>query len=98
MAIIIVCSRLLTTWEEIMTRCFTFVVLALFVVLLSALPGSAHLIGDTVPFTGTSALTGTLSGCSGSVASVWMKPTRSSRVSPIPTIPPEQTLMPDLRT
>lgn len=41
-----------------------------------------------VPFTATSALMGTLSGCAGSVASVCSKPTRSSSASPSPIIPP----------
>ena len=36
-----------------------------------------HMSPSTVPLTGTSALIGTLSGWRGSVASAWMKPTRS---------------------
>ena len=59
---------------------------------------SASMSPSTVPLTGTSALTGTLSGWRGRVARVWTKPTRSARVSPMPTIPPEQTLIPALRT
>lgn len=59
---------------------------------------SASISPSTVPFTGTSALTGTLPGCSGRVASAWTKPTRSSRVSPMPTMPPQHTLIPALRT
>src|SRR5690606_24311177 len=59
---------------------------------------SASMSPRTVPLTGTSALIGTLSGWRGRVARAWMKPTRSSRVSPIPTMPPEQTEMPAART
>ena len=57
-----------------------------------------HMSPSTVPATGTSALTGTLSGWRGSVASAWTKPMRSSRVSPIPTIPPQHTAIPAPRT
>ena len=59
---------------------------------------SASMSPSTVPLTGTSALTGTLSGWRGSVASAWTKPTRSSRVSPMPTMPPLHTLIPAART
>ena len=59
---------------------------------------SASMSPSTVPLIGTSALIGTLSGWRGRVARVWMKPTRSARVSPMPTIPPEQTLIPAWRT
>jgi len=41
---------------------------------------------------------GTLSGWRGRVASAWMKPTRSSRLSPMPTMPPQQTAIPAART
>src|SRR3569623_596852 len=59
---------------------------------------SASMLPSTVPLTGTSALTGTLSGGTGRLASAWMKPTRSARVSPMPTMPPQHTLMPAART
>ena len=58
----------------------------------------ASMSPSTVPFTGTRALIGTLSGWAGRVASACRKPTRSSRVSPMPTIPPQQTAMPEART
>lgn len=51
-----------------------------------------------VPFTATSAFTGTLSGCSGSVASVCSRPILSTSSSPSPMIPPLHTLMPASRT
>ena len=57
-----------------------------------------HRSPSNVPLTGTKALTGTLSGWRGSVASAWTKPMRSSRVSPIPTIPPQHTAIPAPRT
>jgi hypothetical protein len=65
-------------------------------ILASGVPASMS--PSTVPFTGTSALIGTLSGCAGSVANAWRKPMRSSRLSPMPTMPPQQTAMPEART
>ena len=59
---------------------------------------SASMSPSTVPRTGTSALTGTLSGWRGRVARAWTKPTRSSRLSPMPTMPPQHTAMPASRT
>ena len=59
---------------------------------------SFNMSPSTVPATGTSALIGTDPGCTGRVASAWMKPTRSPRVSPMPMMPPEQTLIPAPRT
>ena len=50
------------------------------------------------PDTATRALMGTDSGCSGRVASWWIRPTRSLGPSPSPMIPPAHTLMPALRT
>ena len=47
-----------------------------------------------VPSTCTSMLIGTLSGWLGSVASAWIMPILSSGPSPMPTMPPQQTLMP----
>lgn len=51
-----------------------------------------------VPATATSALMGTDSGCSGWLARVSSIPHRSSTDSPMPRMPPEQTLMPAART
>src|SRR5215472_17583882 len=51
-----------------------------------------------VPSTLTSRLIGTLSGCTGRFASVVIMPARSSALSPIPTMPPQQTWMPASRT
>jgi hypothetical protein len=51
-----------------------------------------------VPDIGASALTGTLSGCGSRLASVASIAQRSSIDSPIPMMPPEQTVMPALRT
>ena len=52
-----------------------------------------------VPATRTSMFIGTLSGCSGKVAKVWISPIRSARSDAQPTIPPpQQTLMPASRT
>ena len=51
-----------------------------------------------VPSTCTSMLIGTLSGCTGRLASVAIMPARSSAPSPMPTMPPQQTLMPASRT
>ena len=59
---------------------------------------SASMSPSTVPFTGTSAFTGTLSGWRGRVASAWTKPTRSLRLSPMPTMPPQHTEIPASRT
>ncbi len=51
-----------------------------------------------VPDIGARALTGTLSGCGSRLASVASRPQRSSSDSPIPMMPPQQTVMPALRT
>ena len=51
-----------------------------------------------VPGMAINMLIGTLSGCSSRLASVTSMPTRSSAPSPMPMIPPEQTLMPAWRT
>ena len=51
-----------------------------------------------VPVVATSALMGTLSGCGERLASVISMAQRSSIDSPMPMIPPEQTVMPALRT
>ena len=51
-----------------------------------------------VPLTGTSALMGTLSGCSGRFASTRMRLARSRSSSPRPRIPPQHTEMPASRT
>ena len=55
-------------------------------------------LASGVPSTCTSMLIGTLSGCTGRLASVAIMPTRSSSPSPMPTMPPQQTLMPAART
>mmetsp|Transcript_12513 Transcript_12513/g.57933 ORF Transcript_12513/g.57933 Transcript_12513/m.57933 type:complete len:203 (+) Transcript_12513:2153-2761(+) len=47
-----------------------------------------------VPLTGTSALIGTLSGCSGKLARTRSMLARSFSSSPRPKIPPQQTLIP----
>jgi Kef-type K+ transport system membrane component KefB len=52
--------------------------------------GSSSAPASGVPSTRTSRLMGTDSGC----ASVVSKPKRSSRVSPMPTMPPQHTAMP----
>ena len=51
-----------------------------------------------VPSTGCHMFSGTLSGWAGKVASVTSIEMRSSTVSPMPTMPPEQTRMPPART
>lgn len=53
---------------------------------------------STVPAIGTSALSGTLSGGSERLVRAWRKPTRSSRLSPMPRMPPQQTFIPAART
>ncbi|KAG1369102.1 hypothetical protein G6F60_015699 [Rhizopus arrhizus] len=58
----------------------------------SALPCSG------VPATCTSLLIGTESGWAGSVASASSRPTRCARVSPMPTMPPQQVFRPAART
>ena len=58
----------------------------------------AHIVQLLLPATATRALMGTDSGCSGRVASWWMRPTLSLGPSPSPMIPPAHTLMPASRT
>ena len=58
----------------------------------SALPCSG------VPATCTSRLIGTESGCAGRLASASSSPARCARVSPMPTMPPQQVFSPASRT
>ncbi len=51
-----------------------------------------------VPSTWTRLLMGTDSGYGSMLASCAINPARASRVSPMPTMPPQQTLMPASRT
>ena len=51
-----------------------------------------------VPATRTKLLIGTLSGCGSWLASCSSRPKRSSTLSPMPMIPPEQTVTPLRRT
>ncbi len=55
-------------------------------------------LASGVPSTWTSMLIGTDSGCTGRLASAAIMPTRSSRASPMPTMPPQHTWMPASRT
>src|SRR6266436_5483860 len=59
---------------------------------------SAFTSASGVPSFRTSMLTGTLSGCGLRRESSCSRPIRSSSVSPMPRIPPQQTVMPALRT
>ena len=60
---------------------------------------SAAAVGQMgVPATLTNILIGTESGCLGKLAKPINKPARSFCSSPMPTMPPEQTFIPDFRT
>ena len=58
----------------------------------------AGMSASGVPSTGTRALMGTLSGCGSRLARVRSISQRSSSLSPMPMMPPEQTVMPASRT
>src|SRR5438128_326233 len=51
-----------------------------------------------VPSTCINRLIGTLSGCGSSAANCASRPARTRRLSPMPTMPPQHTLMPASRT
>ena len=71
---------------------------AVAIIRTSSRPSTGARSASGVPSTGTSAFIGTLSGCGSRFASVASMAQRSSSDSPMPMIPPEQTVMPALRT
>ena len=66
------------TIEFGMVMCATAIVRTNSISSIFASGVSASMSPRTVPLNGTSALIGTLPGCSVNVASAWMKPTRST--------------------
>ncbi|CSP72463.1 Uncharacterised protein [Shigella sonnei] len=68
------------------------------IVRIKSKASTSSLSASGVPFTFTSMLIGTLSGGVGRFASCSNNPARSFTVSPKPTMPPEQTLIPASRT
>ena len=58
----------------------------------------SSIFSNGVPATFTNMLIGTESGCWAKLANCCNKPARSVAFSPMPTIPPEQTFMPEERT
>ncbi len=71
---------------------------AMAIVRMKSKASTSSLSASGVPLTFTNMLIGTLSGGVGRLASCSSSPARSFTLSPSPTMPPEQTLIPASRT